>query len=132
MTNITADVHVSKDATKFYGKLIVTNIRYEGGGMVDVKSFLGVGFRSPAPVTAAEFWYETKPYVDITPNIYSLPLPDEFVITAKLNFPEEYTIGSSTGTQLNFGINGDLISDPKRWTESLELFTDHAATINTE
>ena len=130
MTNITADVHVSKDATKFYGKLIVTNIRYEGGGEVDVKNFLGVAFRSPAPVTASDFWYEGKPYPDITPNIHSLPLPGEFIITAQLNFKEEYKINPTL--QLNFGINGDLISDPKKWTSSFHFVADHAATLDAE
>ena len=122
---IIADVTVDSTATKWYGKLIVKNIRYEDGSPVHIKKYLAVAFKSPALVNSSNFWYETKPYVEINAKISDQRVSDTTVhVLAQLNFPNEYTIDKSTGTQLNFGINGNLIDHPTTWTKSFVFAVD--------
>ena len=126
MTNqIIADVSVDPHATQWYGNLIVKNIRHKDGSAVTIHKFLGVGFKSPSLVNPSNFWYETKPYVEINAQIADRQVSaDTFIVAARLNFPNQYTIDKSSGTQLTFGINGNLIKDPEHWTKSFVFTAD--------
>ena len=132
MTNITADVKLEGATpggpTEYYGKLVVSNIKYENGDSVktNCKKFLVVVFRSPVS-KAPVFWYQTTPNVDITEYIHLKPDGiNEYTVTAYLFVKEEWTIDSST--HLSFGIDGNLKSYPEHWITSLHLAVGHEPT----
>jgi len=129
---IIADVSLSPDATQWYGRLEVKNIRHEDGSAVTIHKFLGVAFKSPALVNPSNFWYQTHPYVEIDAKISDKQIDaTTFHVEAKLTFKTEYTINKDTGTELHYGVNGNLIKDPSYWTKSFVFAADSWPAVAT-
>ncbi|PWI75766.1 hypothetical protein PCL_06424 [Purpureocillium lilacinum] len=114
---------VAPGANQYYGQLVVTNLHREDSSAIAISEFLGVEFRSPAPLKTTDFWATTTPWVEITPEITSTQIDtDVFIITAKLYISGGFTF--KTGDIFNWGINGDLTKDPGSWTSSFAFEVD--------
>ncbi|POR33717.1 Uncharacterized protein TPAR_06093 [Tolypocladium paradoxum] len=121
-TKILYDAVVGPGANEWYGTLVVTNIRYDGGGTVTVQKFLGVEFLSPATVAATDINVLTNPWVQVTPEVTNEQIDSStFSITAKLNVDNSVSL---TGTTITIGINGDLTKDSDRYTTSFVFVAD--------
>ncbi|UNI15799.1 hypothetical protein JDV02_002299 [Purpureocillium takamizusanense] len=124
---------IAPGANVNYGQLIVTNLHREDSSAIAIKQFLGVEFRSPAPVKDTDFWGSTTPWVEIKPEIKSTQInTDVFIITVKLNISGGFTF--TTSDTFNWGINGDLTGDPDSWTSSFafaaDALPDTTGTVN--
>ena len=115
----------------YYGTLVVSNIRREGNDSFTVNKFLGVVFQSPVSVSSVDFYYSTDPWVEITPDITSSQINhSRFLITVKLQLPDSYQFNAKE--VLTFGINGDITTDPGRFTQTFMLAADQipSGTVN--
>lgn len=122
MSQILFDIKVISEASPFYGRLILSNMRYEDGSMVSINKFLGVLFISPARVTERDFIYSVNPWVEIEPEINAEQIDaSTFAVTAKLSV-SDYTFSSDS--RLDFEIYGDLTENPERYTKSFQLAAD--------
>ena len=122
MSQILFDIKVGSAESQYYGRLILSNMRYEDGSMVNINKFLGVLFISPAAVSEVDFTYSLNPWEQIKPEINAEQINDStFAITAKLSV-RDYTFNSDS--ILDFGINGDLTENPERYTKSFQLAAD--------
>ncbi|KAJ6440502.1 carbohydrate binding domain-containingprotein [Purpureocillium lavendulum] len=115
---------VAPGANPYYGQLVVTNLHYENGSAITINQFLGVKFRSPAPLKPTDFWATTTPWADITPVITNTQIDtDMFIVTAELQISGGFTFHASD--IFNWGVNGNLIDgDPNVWTSSFAFATD--------
>ena len=114
---------IAPGANQYYGQLVVTNLHREDSSAITISEFLGVEFRSPAPLKATDFWATTTPWVEITPEITNTQIDTNvLIITAKLSISGGFTF--KTGDILNWGINGDLTQDPDAWTSSFFFAVD--------
>ncbi len=117
------DAHVDKNATQYYGKLILSNIRHENGSEVTIKKFLGVKFKSP--LSPAGIGIEPSPWFELIPDISTESLDASTVaVTARLELPTSRTFDPLTD-KLDFDINGNLTDKPEVYEKSVELYADH-------
>ncbi|OAQ62565.1 carbohydrate binding domain-containingprotein [Purpureocillium lilacinum] len=120
---ILCSASVAPGANPYYGQLVVTNLHREDSSPITISQFLGVEFRSPAPLKPTDIWATTTPWVEITPQITNTQIDKDIVIvTAKLYVAGGFTF--HTGDVFNWGVNGDLTKGPSYWTSSFALATD--------
>ncbi|KAI0596739.1 putative hydroxymethyltransferase [Biscogniauxia sp. FL1348] len=117
---VTCNTNLDPNANQYYGVIFNDHIRYEDGGSVTIKKYLGVKFKSPSDNIS--FNAVTNPWIEITPEISAVTKGGSFEVTAKLSVQGSHTF--TTGDTLSWGINGNLIDDPKKYTDSFELYVD--------
>ncbi|KND87793.1 hypothetical protein TOPH_07589 [Tolypocladium ophioglossoides CBS 100239] len=121
-TRILYDAVVGPGANEYYGTLVVSNIHYDGGGVVNIKEFLGVEFLSPATVAATDINASTSPWAQVNPEASNEQIdPTTYSVTAKLIVESGV---SWAGATINIGINGDLTKGPDRYVTSFVFAAD--------
>ncbi|KAI4163074.1 MAG: hypothetical protein LQ342_003392, partial [Letrouitia transgressa] len=119
--NILCDAIVSPDATEFYGRLIISRIRYADDSPVTIQKFLGVVFKSPTSEQGIGF--DSDPWISILPDVNYDTIDEKTIaVRAALSYENSHTF--DTQEKLIFEINGNLTDRPDFYTASVELFVD--------
>lgn len=125
MSKILCDVRANY-SSPWYSTLVVSNMRYEGGGGARIQRFLTVVFRSPASVVANDFWATMTPWVNAPAEVTSIQINSStWEVTAVMSIANGRTFNPQDC--LNFGINGNLRDDPDSFTKTFILAADKSA-----
>ena len=120
---ILCDATVQPGATEWYGKLEVSDIRYEDGRSVTIQDYLGVVFLTPILFDSL-ITVQQEPWTNFSEEIQQEPYGNStFRVTAKLSYPDTYTF-SLEEVKISFGLNGNLTDNPEAYTNSFELYAD--------
>ncbi|KAL9045428.1 MAG: hypothetical protein Q9214_001525 [Letrouitia sp. 1 TL-2023] len=116
---------ISPDATQYYGRLVISRIRYEDDSPVTIQEFLGVAFKSPkSPKNDPGIRVEPEPWINITPDINFDPIDDKTIaIRVALSYSNSQTFDIEK-EKPNFEIDGGLTDKPDFYTASVELYAD--------
>lgn len=122
------DAVVGAGANEWYGTIIVSNLRYEDGGAVNVSEFLAFNFHSPANVDATAIQPQFVSWVVGDTSVQASQIGDgNFDVTATITFTTPYTM--QPADQITIGINGNLVADPDTWLDSFVFAADQEPTI---
>lgn len=125
-SKILCDVIVDPGVTQWWGKLIISNIRYEDGSPVIIKNFLGIRFKYPwsAVQAAPVFSHSIEPWQEALAEVIASEAIGTKMMdaTAKVILSKGHTFNSSD--QLYWGIASDMTVDPHLFVESFELYAD--------
>jgi hypothetical protein len=120
---IICNVVLGPNATQFYGTLNIDNIRYESGGLVTIQDFLGVKFKSPTDVAAADLFVNLDPWQEASSQVSNERIDSGTVnVTVKIQVQESHTF--KPHDTLTWGINGDLTVSSESYISSFELYVD--------
>jgi hypothetical protein len=122
MATITCEVEAHYD-TPYYGTLVVKNIRHDDNTEVKISSFLGLTFKSPAPVSKEGFNVSLTLWQEVTAMVENEQISSSlYAVSAGLHVGSAHTFTSSD--TITIGVNGDLGQDTETYVTSFVLAAD--------
>ncbi|WP_277186239.1 hypothetical protein [Caballeronia sp. BR00000012568055] len=127
--NIKYDAVVAAGATQYYGDMVVSNLRYDDGSKVSVKSYLKMTFNAPAAVTGTDIYATVQPWVGTSATAESTAIGTNlYSVTATITFASPHTMGSTDN--ITIGINGDLTQNANTYLQSFVIAADQEPNVN--
>ncbi|KAL9612162.1 MAG: hypothetical protein Q9167_003241 [Letrouitia subvulpina] len=113
---------VSPDATQYYGRLVISRIRFADDSPVTIQEFLSVVLKLPR--SDQGIGVDSEPWTIITPDINTKPIDEQTIaVTARIVYSHSHTFDIEKEI-LIFAINGNLADRPDFYTASVELYAD--------
>lgn len=126
---ILRDISLADGANEWYGRLDITNIRYQSGTQVSISSYIAVSLKSPAPIKKTGINVTTSPWTEFEATVTNEQIDSSLYSSlVEIKFEKAYKFNAADVIQI--GIDGDLTQKTEYFIDSVVLGADEIPDIS--